>query len=222
VVRALLWRAGQIDERVTVAFEEALAGQAPQDQRRTAEAATRLYTLARDTRHGGIALADTPEGLVRLAWLQLVVGDAPACIATLSGLIERGGAPDQVGVGLARVLLARGEGARAEGALGRVVQGGNAPASRAMLSDLLMARGDLQAAEDLLRTALAGSRTQPGVVPRLAIVLARKGNPDDSLAVLRFAAGPERAAARAIGIEVLSAFHRKDEAAAWARAFDGR
>jgi len=103
-----------------------------------------------------------------------------------------------------------------------VVQGGNAPASRAMLSDLLMARGDLQAAEDLLRTALAGSRTQPGVVPRLAIVLARKGNPDDSLAVLRFAAGPERAAARAIGIEVLSAFHRKDEAAAWARAFDGR
>jgi hypothetical protein len=213
-VRGLLWAADRVDSRVTVSFDQALAGEGISAGARTdAERGVRLFTLARGLRHGGIGLADTPEGLVRLSWMQLVAGDAGACIRTLREVGVAGG--DGVGTSLARVLLARGRGEEAEAELRAfAARGALAPQSRGMLCMMLAQSGRQGEAEEMCRGALKKNPEDVPAAATLARLRLGAGDPVGAGSLLEGATGkrPHDASLRVDYAIALARQARFDEA----------
>ncbi|CAG0960780.1 Putative electron transport protein YccM [Phycisphaerales bacterium] len=130
-VRAILWRAGQLDAAVTVTSDAVFSGDpaaVPPNMKSLARRALDLYHLGAGMGRGGIALADTPEFDVREAWLSLVTGDLAGAEASLQRAV---GNPvqadarvhrvlgtrvpsDPLAVDLARIIYMQGDAQRAE------------------------------------------------------------------------------------------------------------
>lgn len=140
-VRAMHLLGTWADERVHVT-RAAVFGPARSVAAEEADAARdalRWYERASSWERGGIALADTPEIEVRIAWLRLVVGDLEGAELSLRALATGASRTDPLSADLARVLLMRGD---ADGAI-------------RFLTDIIARDGDFQASRDLLAALLA-------------------------------------------------------------------
>ena len=123
VIRAAIWRASIHDDRVLVSFDAAIGGGfVPAEDRAQAQAARQWYSLARPISHGGWALASTPSAEMRLAWMELVLGEMPAATMVLQNLIDDGRAPPVAGPELARLLATQGRMNEAIAVLERIVR----------------------------------------------------------------------------------------------------
>jgi tetratricopeptide (TPR) repeat protein/ferredoxin len=118
-VRLMQWRGGVHDDAVRVPRTAVFTNDPPSlghADLEAAERALRWYGMADSWRRGGIGLAGTPAVRVRAAWLRLVIGDLEQAEEILSDLARVSGI-DSLHAELARVVLLRGEAARAESTL---------------------------------------------------------------------------------------------------------
>lgn len=180
-VRLVLVRAATIDDRVTVSFEQALAGRAPPGARRDAEEALGLYVLARGFRHAGFALADTPDTLVRIAWLQLVLARPDDAVAHLREVVGARGGIDQPAAELARLLLALGRGDEAVSALESAWErDGSLVVARDLMCSLWAQSGRGERGEALYRGLLARRPSDAPTRAALGRFLLSIGRPVDA------------------------------------------
>ena len=159
-VRTVIFMASRHDDRITTPFEQAVAGLADADSADAARSAARWYRAARPISRGGFALASTPDAEFRLAWADLVRGNAPDALETLSVLAEAPNTRDAATAQRARVLLALARPQEAEQALADCVQvDPRAFTSRDLLAALWTTTGRAHLAEAMYRTL---SQRRPG------------------------------------------------------------
>lgn len=156
-VRTALWVASMHDDRVQVPYEMASSGgHVPAEQRLEALAARRWYRLARPITRGGLALLTTPSAEMRLAWMNLVLGDRREAEAVLRAVVDAGRGPQVAGPELARLLAAEGRVTEAIAVLERVIhERPRWSMPRDALAMLLTADGRGSDAEQIYRAVLA-------------------------------------------------------------------
>lgn len=217
-VRLLVIRAGRLDERVTVSFQDALAqARVPAEERASAEAGARLYRLAGPWWSGGIGLDLTPEASTRAAWLSLVAGDAQGAIRELEALHRAGRASDQNTADLAFLLTRQGERAAAEQTLRDALASRPASVlSREQLAGLMIEDGRAADAVRMFEDRVADRPSDALARVGLARVLFVTGSPERAVAELEEAsrrAPREPAVARDYSL-ALHASGRLDDAVA--------
>lgn len=189
-VRLLVLRAGRLDERVTVSFQDALSQTGvPQQDRASAEAGARLYRLAGPWWRGGIGLGLTPEVSTRGAWLSLVVGNPRGAIEELHELHQAGRASDQNIADLALLLARGGDRAAAERVLrDALVRRPTFAHSREQLAGLMIEDGRAVEAVGMFEARVAERPTDALARVGLARVLFVTGSPERALAEVAEAA----------------------------------
>ncbi len=218
-VRILILRAEHFDNQVNVSFDNALTQQGiSTTDRNNAQISLRLYRLAgscwRDDVRG-IGFANTPEVLVRVSWLHLVLGDPHAAIAELELLRHSGQATDNTIAELALLLRRIGDSDRARSILQSVLK--TKPTfsqSRELLATMQMESGRAGEAEQQYLARLAERPTDALSRAGLARVLFVTGRQPEAIAQLQEAA---RIAPREPTISrdfalALAALQRVDEA----------
>ncbi len=121
-----------------------------------AQAALRWYRLGSSWRRGGFALFDTPEIRMRLAWMQLVTGDATGAEATLRDLLHGPLHSDALTAEHARIILLQGDVDRAAAGLREALaQDGGFIECRDLLAGLLVSAGRKSEARSLYEQRLA-------------------------------------------------------------------
>ncbi len=189
-IRALVWRAGKLDEGVSVSYDDAINQRGiPGAQREAAAKALKLYRLAGPIWRGGMGLLHTPEASVRLAWLQIVLGHADLAAEELESLVATGRAADHVGVQLADLLLSIRQPDRAEKALLAMVgQSASHAQSRDRLALLYLQTNRAEDGARVYRVALE-RRPQDGLARSgLGRYRFMQGDRDDALRELARAA----------------------------------
>lgn len=153
-VRVVLWRAGQLDDKVVVGWEEASMGRASQEQRLAARAALDCYTRGMSIVSGGVGLLDTPSVQPRMAWLSVVLGDLEGAERFMTASMDKMGLNDGGVVQRARLSLLRNDRAAAVAGLrGAVEERPGLYGATSMLIGLLSDEGRLADAESMLTVA---------------------------------------------------------------------
>lgn len=189
IIRGLLWYAGSIDNRVHATYDDAIHGRASTQARQQAHAALRYYRLASSIGEGGIGLLRSPEASLRIAWLNLVLGDADAAERILRRVLASFRRTDALAVETARLLISRERSADAVRLLEPLVE--LYPTwvhSRDVLAGLLVERGDSDRAELLYRRALERRPSDPMARAGLGRVMLLTGRVGDAVEQLRQAA----------------------------------
>ncbi len=205
-VRILLWRAGQIDARVTIAADQVFSGDPaaiPAQAKADAAHALRLYSAAAPFTRGGIALADTPGANIREAWLNLVVGNAAqaeTALRRVAGAPIRADAPlnrvlgtrvptDALATDLARTMLLQGKATDAAEYLAAIVEAN--PGFRQSLDALVAIHaraGRVDQAQSLYQRALDRSPHDANLRTALAGLHLSQGRAPAAVTLLRQAA----------------------------------
>lgn len=216
LIRVLDWRAGKLEEGVTVGYNDALAQRnIPDDQRTAAARALSLYRWVAPVWRGGLGLLHTPEATVRTAWLQIVCGRAEHGADELEALVRAGRAEDHIGGQLGELLIRRGEGDRAERDLKEMIaQSADNAACRDRLAFYYLQKSRPADGEKLYRDALA-RRPKDGIARAgLGRLLFAIGKPVDAMKELELAAqdSPREPVVRQTYAQALGASGRLDDA----------
>lgn len=189
-VRVLDWRAGKLEEGITVGYNDALAQRnIPEDQRAAAARALSVYRWVSPVWRGGLGLLHTPEATVRVAWLEIVLGHADKAADELEALVRTGRAADHIGGQLGELLIRRGEGDRAERDLKDMIdQSADNAACRDRLAFYYLQKSRPADGEKLYRDALA-RRPKDGIARAgLGRLLFAMGKSDEAMKELAQAA----------------------------------
>lgn len=217
-VRAILSAASTQDDRVGVPYEIAVSAEgAPEKDRAIAARALRLYAMARPFWRGGIALASTPQGDIRLAWMHLVTGDKPGAAAVLRDLIHSDREAEHAAKELARILVSEGRPDEAIAELEPVVKDHpRGSSARDMLALLYLHTGRADMAESLYRGVLERWPSDAAARTGLGRVLMLIGRNDQGIVELRLAASqwPRNTATRRELAMALYSMGRVDDAVA--------
>lgn len=189
ILRTVLAWASYEDGKISVAYEEAVQHNVPSDQREAAERGARLYRAARPFWHGGFAVAPTPESEFRLAWMDLVAGDAAGARLTLEHRRRGVHNPDVAAVELAKLWMAAGNRDTAAGIMEDAIEAH--PTSLPVLSlhaEMLVGEGRGAEAVRAYRSAVVRRPNSGPLRAGLGRVLVRTGHADEGLLELRSAA----------------------------------
>ncbi|MBX3323108.1 MAG: tetratricopeptide repeat protein [Phycisphaeraceae bacterium] len=188
-VRALHLRARVIDDRVLVRAEDMFTQPQPAlppATRADAEHALRLYRTGSSWRHGGIGLLDTSRVQVRIAWLELVLGNITAAEEALRRSFHVGAATDALSVDLARLHLMRRDLEGAEDAMREsLANNGSFIQTRDMLARLLASRGRIAEAEHLFQARVASHPDDAACRAAYGSFLLVQGNTEHAQSQLR-------------------------------------
>jgi tetratricopeptide (TPR) repeat protein len=156
-VRLMLWRAGTLDDRVTVPYAAVAAGEPiSPEQLAIARDALRWYRWSASVTRGGIALSQTPEATVRMAWLNLVLGHPDAAIEELGHLVRSGRGNDHAAFEWGRLIMVRGGPVEAVRALETVARAyPDWSETRDLLCSIWIAGSESPCAFDLYHTLLS-------------------------------------------------------------------
>ncbi|MCC6662060.1 MAG: 4Fe-4S binding protein [Phycisphaerales bacterium] len=190
VVRAFLLIGSRHDDRVAVAYPQALWGEGvPATDREEARRARGWYALGRPWWRGGIALTATPSSEYRLAWVMLVCGDRAGATGVLRDLAGSVRAGPNAPVELARLMLADGRAPDAVRVLEESVRAQPRWAPpRDMLAMLWAQGGRGDRAEAMYRDVLAARPSDAPARIGLARLLAVRDGAEAAVAELRVAA----------------------------------
>jgi tetratricopeptide (TPR) repeat protein/ferredoxin len=176
--------ARRYDAQVDVSREAVLSGRAGEPTprvRAAAERAASLYRLSDGVGRGCVGLAGTAEIEFRRAWLALVLGRPAEAEARLARSVDRGSAPRETRVDLARVRALAGRRDEAIADLRALVAEDptDVSAHRA-LADVLEAGNDLAAAASELIIVVNLAPADTASRTHLATLLDQLGRPDEA------------------------------------------
>lgn len=196
-VRVVLWRAGQLDDKVVVGWEEASMGRASQEQRLAARAALDCYKRGMSIASGGIGLLDTPSVQPRMAWLSVVLGDLEGAERLMTASMAKMGLNDEGVVQRARLALLRNNRSAAiEGLLSAVEERPSLYSATSMLIGLLADSGRMSEADVLLKSASARRPWDGVLVAMRGDVQLALGRTDEGVALYREAVATDEPSTR--------------------------
>jgi Flp pilus assembly protein TadD/NAD-dependent dihydropyrimidine dehydrogenase PreA subunit len=200
IVRYHAWRGDRLDRRVSAPREAVIAGTAsiPDDVRERARAARDHYARARGISAGGIGLVDTPDLAVRVAWLDLVLGERERSVSELEGLFETE-PTDALALEIGALHRSeRGPGAEAAFYARALERDADLPETRLRLGRMLAESGRTEEAEALYRRHLAANPGDADARATLGSLLLALGRQDEATSELERAVSdaPRRASVR--------------------------
>ncbi len=217
-VRGMIWAASEADHGVTVSFAQAMSGDpVPERDRDAARRASTWYSRALPFWAGGFALAETADARVRLAWMQIVLGDRSAAMANLRTLADAGLASDANVVSLAQLESIEGGWDAYEAVLRRALdRHPSYSGTRDALAAGLFKMGRQAEAEAIYRDRLARRATDAPARAGLGQMLIASDRVDEGIDELRKAAAeqPRNTSIRATLAMDLAHFGRLEEALA--------